>query len=95
MYFIVTETSDWFLVLVCLLIVAINQVFARPHNQMSAELENTLQSPCRGSPAQMQSQVNIRSMLGIIGTQSGIARSIARKDIEEYVSTFLRGINVI
>lgn len=95
---IVTETSDCYLVLVCLLIVAINQVFARPHHQMSAkmplELENILQSPCRGSPAQIQSQANIRSLLGIIETQSGIAESFAKKDVEEYVSIFYPCSNI-
>lgn len=97
-HFIFTGTSDCLLVLVCLLILAINQVFAKPFvsTDMSnaaniPSLDDTLRSPCRerSAPAEIQAQVNIRGILEIIGRQSGIARSIARKDVEEYVSILL------
>lgn len=101
-HFIATGTSDCLLVLVCLLIVAINQVFAKPFvsTDMSnaaniPSLEDTLRSPCRerSAPAEIQAEVNIRGILEIIGRQSGIARSIARKDVGEYVSTLFSWTN--
>lgn len=94
-----TEPSDYLLVLVCLLTIAVHQVFARPlnsqdyHLNMSMEpneqsLEDALRSPCREAnlPREDQSSANIKGVLQIIGRQSAIAKSIAKEDVEKYVS---------
>lgn len=97
--FIVTGASDCLLLLVCFLTIAIQQVFARPingqdyHLKMSLEpniqsLEDALRSPCREAnlPREDQSAASIKGVLQIIGRQSAIAKSIAKEDIEKYVS---------
>lgn len=99
--FIVTGAySDCLLLLVCLFTVVIQQVLARPassqdyHLNMSLEpnvqsLEDALRSPCREAnlPREDQSPTSIKGVLQIIGRQSAIAKSIAKEDIEKYVST--------
>lgn len=96
---IVTGASDCFLLLVCLFTIVIQQVLARPvssqdyHLNMSLEpnvqsLEDALRSPCREAnlPREDQSPASIKGVLQIIGRQSAIAKSIAKEDIEKYVS---------
>lgn len=96
---IITGASDCLLLLVCLYTVVIQQVLARPvssqdyHLNMSLEpnaqsLEDALRSPCREAnlPREDQSPASIKGVLQIIGRQSAIAKSIAKEDIEKYVS---------
>lgn len=51
-------------------------------------LEDALRSPCREAnlPREDQSPASIKGVLQIIGRQSAIAKSIAKEDIEKYVS---------
>lgn len=97
--FIITGASDCLLLLVCLFTIVVQQVLARPvssqdyHLNMSLEpnvqsLEDALRSPCREAnlPREDQSPASIKGVLQIIGRQSAIAKSIAKEDIEKYVS---------
>lgn len=92
-FLFVTESTDYLLLSVCLLIFVIQQVFAKPIPNMSLEanvpsLEETLRSPCRErtSPREDHSQSNIKGILQVIGRQSAIAKSIATRDVAKYVS---------
>lgn len=54
-------------------------------------LEDSLRSPCREAnlPREDQSAANIKGVLQIIGRQSAIAKSIAKEDVEKYVSIWI------
>lgn len=55
-------------------------------------LEDSLRSPCREAnlPREDQNPATIKGVLQIIGRQSAIAKSIAKEDIEKYVSKYIR-----
>lgn len=56
---------------------------------MNHQLEETLRSPCREEKTPSQEDHNestIKGILQVIKRQSAIAKSIARKDAEQYVS---------
>lgn len=93
----VTEASDCFVVIVCLLVLVVHQVFAKPidslggRTSMDHSLEETLRSPCREQKIPMQedhNEANIKGILQVIKRQSAIAKNIAREDVKEYVSRF-------
>lgn len=91
----VTEVSDCFIVVVCLLILVVHQVLAKPidnqgiRTSMDHALEETLRSPCREEKIPTQedhNESNIKGILQVIKRQSAIAKSIARQDVVQYVS---------
>ncbi|XP_031628797.1 uncharacterized protein LOC116344414 isoform X2 [Contarinia nasturtii] len=95
-----TKTSDCFIIVVCLLILSIQQGFARPidntarperphspDNNMS--LQETLRSPCTAEEDMPQkvdhNQDNIKGILTLVWRQSGIAKSNGWKDVEKFL----------
>lgn len=101
----IIEASDCLVVIVCLLILVVHQVFAKPIDNQnyrsnmasdSHSLQDKLRSPCREDriPAQEDhNQANIKGILKVIKTQSAIAKSIARQDVAQYVSRILKTIS--